>query len=141
MFSHPIYAAGIGVDDQYDESINTDLKLLYSSKITKNLRKSMDLYVNQKIIISPTMNDLKDDYFELFKEKFLMLKIVQGDFGGYFVTIMISSKQTLALRLWIYAVDNDEYEIRYIKKLPLSKETKIELDNIAKDKENLGYWQ
>jgi hypothetical protein len=141
MFSHSIYAAGVGTNDKYDESINSDLKLLYSSKITKNLRKSMDLYVSQKIKISPTMNNLKDDYLELFKEKFVMLKIKQGDLGGYFVTIMISQKKILALKLWVYAVDNDEYEIRYIKQMPLSKEREIELENIAKDENNLGYWQ
>ena len=78
-------------------------------------------------------------YLPLFREKFVVLEIRDGDFGGYWINIFISEKQMVPLLIWIYDIGENEYEIRSIEKKNLSKKDRKNWEPL-RAKKYIQYW-
>ena len=153
-------ASNIKNDDEKD--IFVDLQQLYEHRITKHLRLSFNDYLKaeDKFKIPRIVGAVRPDQLELFKEKFVVVDIIEhnpfeGDddkdlsdsFKAYlarsyynaYVVILISPDKMIAWGLDIIDGTIDGYKIDKIHELHLSKERKKELE-IFRSSENMKYW-
>ena len=122
------------------EKISLNLKGLHSDPVAVALRQTFDAYLRNV----PYNKDAKEFHFDKsylrsFSEKFIVLGIQDGDFGGYFVTILISPQKMQVWRLWIYQTDEREYQIRQIEKIHVTKEEVRQFNVLCTDK-YAEYW-
>ena len=121
------------------EKVSLNIKQLHSDPISGIVRKTFDEYLKNDPVKGIKEIHFEKSYIRLFSEKFIVLGIEEGGFGGYFVTILVSQKKMNMLRLWIYSTDKDEYQIREIKWFSLSKDEMRQFDPLRSEKYR-QYW-
>lgn len=86
---------------------------------------------------NPFPEDLRT-YSSIRNKPFLLLDAEPNSFGGFFAFI-VSKDYPNVLRVWVYAIEKNRYEIREIIPLPatLNKQIVQEL----KDKQIAQFWQ
>ena len=116
------------------------VRSLSQDPVAKSLRKTLNQYAQREgdgclsadhFGITP--------YLSLFGEKFIVLQIQEGDFGGYWLNIISSPKKMVHLRVWIYDIDEDEYEIRLIERIKQNNSDRKSWEPL-RSKEYLRYW-
>lgn len=124
-------------------SIISEIREIYTTDSPKKIREIFDYYYSiydedemLKSIIGKNSSILKN--------KFMLWKITDNGFGGYFLGIATSPKpKTIILwRVSIYRIDrqNDKYEIRQFEKIPfLNKTEKREFLELF-EKKYQNYW-
>ena len=79
-----------------------------------------------------SLESLKEikQYTPLFKKPFLLLDAEPNDLGGFF-GLLVFKNHPKVLRLWIYEIDKNVFEVREIEPLrvTLNKEIMSELEN------------
>ncbi len=68
-----------------------------------------------------------------------MLGIDEGGFGGSFVTMVVSPNNMSVWQLWLYATDENEYQIRQITTIPLNAQ-EMKQFNVLQSKRYRKYW-
>ena len=114
------------------EKVSLNLKRLHSDPVAAALRQTFDAYLRNV----PYNKDAKEFHFDksylrLFSEKFIVLGIEEGGFGGYYITVVISPQKLRLLRLWLYQTDEADYQIRQIDKISISKEEMKDVSGVS----------
>jgi len=120
-----------------------DIEALYNNPISADLRATFDSYA-AKYNPSQTLpllirRNITNAQLKLFKEKFIVLEIVRGPFGGFFVDIILNRQKIKMWRLWIYDISGDrsEYDIRQITEFKLRGENREQYLPLLGEE----YWQ
>lgn len=126
--------------------INLPFNPVYGSKSErifslqiKNLSRwanSPEAMAIKQSLTTPLPEDLRT-YSSTLNKPFLLLDAEPNGFGGFFAFI-VSKDYPNVLRIWIYAIEKNRYEIREITPLPatLNKQIIHEL----KDKQIARFW-
>jgi hypothetical protein len=105
--------------------------------------KNLNRWVNspeataiKQSLTTPLPEDIRV-YSSILKKPFLLLDAEPNSFGGFFAFI-VSKDYPNVLRVWIYAIEKNRYEIREVTPLPatLNKQIIQEL----KDKQIARFW-
>lgn len=108
--------------------------------ISKSLRKTLNEYTRFIDQESATVDNFGiRPYLPFFHEKFIVLRIQDGDFGGYWIHIFLSPKRMIPLLIWIYEVDENEFLIRSLEKIPLNKGELKSWESL-RSKKYIRYW-
>ncbi len=107
------------------EYVSYDLLSSYNHQTSKELRKNFDiLFENYNANrVDFDLLKLNKKQIKRLQEKFIILGVNSGEFGGYFFTIIFSQKNTshkfYIWKIWLYDIsgNNEEFEIRSIKVL------------------------
>jgi hypothetical protein len=128
--------------------VNFDLAAAHDHEAGRYLRQAFDdrlkIYSSGDCYLD--ILKLKKRQIEMMKEKFVVLRVFDGPFGGYFLNIVIFSKKTpykfYVWQVWIYDIngDNSGWEIRSIKESHIKKKDEGQFLPLS-NKENLQYWQ
>jgi len=122
------------------EYISFDLAAIYKNKISHDLRKTFDDYLNNKNLDVPReMHAVSPNNLKFFKEKFLVLQINKNPFGGYSLWILIAPKTLRSWKIWIYETGEGEYQIRNLQEKIIEKRDLQEFEGFL-SKENQEYW-
>lgn len=132
-------------DDGY---IHYDLDATSAHKATKYLRETFDAIVKNPSceLADPGILKLSKRQLQMMKEKFLVLDISEGDFGGYFLNIVISPKKSAhkfyTWQVWIYDISGEEkeWQLRYLKEFSVKKKDEAEFLPLFNE-EKLQFWQ
>lgn len=118
-----------------DEITNYDFKQLYYDPVSKNLRETFDYYINNKVSDSENISDKQR---EIFKEKFIVLKIDQYKEDHYLINILINPDNIEAWSVEIRKTRAGYYKILHINEVVIKN-----LKSFKKyvTKEEFGYWQ
>ncbi len=130
------------------EYVSFDLASSHNHPVTKRLRESFDVLFKKYSANEISFDRLKlgKRQIEMLKEKFVVLVVSEGEFGGYFLTIVISLKEApykfYSWRVWLYDIsgNGEEFEIRNIKETAIGKKEEEQFLPLL-NKENLKYWQ
>ena len=76
-------------------------------------------------------------YTSAFKQPFLLLDAEPNDFGGFFGLVTFENHPQV-LRLWIYEIDKNVFEVREVESLPV--QLNKEIMNELKDKRISPFW-
>ena len=106
------------------EKVSLNIWQLHAHPISQVMRQTFDAYYFKNGTINQYANEVNGllPYMPRFSEKFVVLGIQEGGFGGDFVTILISPRNMAVWQVWLYRIDNHEYQIRQIRNFPLSQD-------------------
>ncbi len=76
-------------------------------------------------------------YTSIFKKPFLLLEAEPTDFGGFFALVVFKSNPKV-LRLWIYEIDKNVFEVR--EAVPLQATLNKKIMNELDDKRIAPFW-
>ena len=104
------------------------------------IQKSLGAILNPHRKYQSTTENFKAlrQYASIFRKPFLLLDAESNDFGGFFALVVFKS-YTKVLRLWIYEIDKNGFEIREV--LPLQVTLNKKIMNELADKRILPFWQ
>lgn len=96
-------------------------------------------------LLKPRQNDLRitkpfkgmKEYTSIFKTPFLLLEAEPNGFGGFFALVVFKNYPKV-LRLWVYEIDKNVFEIREI--LPLQVTLNKQIMNELEDKRVIPFW-
>ena len=113
---------------------------IYATPVPVQIRKNFDALVEiQKTCPECWLGVLDGEKFVgIYPKKFIVLSIEPCSFGGVWAFIAVESERRDTFRLWLYDVDEEEYDLRSIEELPesLGEEFNRWLDDPAHD----PYW-
>src|ERR1700733_10722785 len=112
---------------------NLPFNPVYGSKSERNFSleiKNLNLWVNsseataiKQSLTTPLPEDLRT-YSSTLNKPFLLLDAEPNSFGGFFAFI-VSKDYPNVLRIWIYAIEKNRYEIREVTPLPATLNKQI----------------
>jgi hypothetical protein len=100
------------------------------SRIRKNFRTSETLMQNCPKCHATFPDEAKFQY--LFHLPLLALEIDTNDFGGYWI-FEIFKNQPKLYRLWLYEIDEGNFQLREIKVLEMSEALKANINKLSTD--------
>lgn len=107
------------------------------SSIRKNFRIAETLKKSCPKCHDPFPDATKFQY--LFHQPLMALEIDTKDFGGYWVFIALKRESKL-YRLWLYEIDDGNFQLREIKPLEMSKAMKTKFNDLSTDPLLATYW-
>ncbi|MBI2104536.1 MAG: hypothetical protein HYT90_02990 [Candidatus Omnitrophica bacterium] len=105
----------------------TELQEIYTTPIPAEIRRNFD----RTIRIHDTCPECHlgvldgEKFIGLYTKKFLVVGVSPNSFGGVWAVIAVEGEPRDAYRLWLYDVENDEYDLRSIEELPEFLEEKL----------------
>ena len=123
-----------------EDKISIPVGSLFTDPVSKSLRKTLDAYAQREGQPDAMLDSLGiRPYLPLFREKFIVLQISRGPFGGYWVNVILSTQKMAPLLMWVYDIGENEYEIRSLEKINLNKSDRKSWEPL-RSKEFIGYW-
>lgn len=120
-------------------TIPVNVAELSSDPVAKQVRKLF----NKQLLQDPSSQDIQSlvlkIYISMLNEKYITLEIEAGEFGGYFVTVLLSQKKMVPLKLWVYQIEKNQYEIREVKKFNLNNADQKQMKQLNTP-QYLSYW-
>lgn len=108
---------------------------------SKALRAAFDSYSRNQVSQKNEGDITKlKVYLPNFCEKFIVLEEKEGDFGGYWLTIVIARKKMQFWKVWIFPTNKNSYQIRQIQDIRLSIDEMNQFRILLTEKYN-PYWQ
>ena len=116
------------------------LQEIYETPIPAQIRKNFDGLVEiRKICPECELGVLDGEKFvDIYPKKFIVLSLEPNSFGGFWVSIAVEGERKNTFRLWLYEVQDKEYDLRSIEDLPesLDEEFNCWIGNLA----HHSYW-
>ena len=96
------------------------LQEIYETPIPAQIRKNFDGLVEiRKICPECELGVLDGEKFvDIYPKKFIVLSLEPNSFGGFWVSIAVEGERKNTFRLWLYEVQDKEYDLRSIEELP-----------------------
>ena len=108
--------------------------------------KSIEKNLNKLKLLKKTCPDCNDpfpdasDFLRLADKNYLALSIKKQPFGGYNVFVLFKNEPQ-AYRLWLYPIDDGEFQLREIKIREFSKKVTRQMLVYAKERQYSKYWR
>ena len=123
-----------------DDKISIPLGELSADPVSKSLRQTFDVYAQREGQQSAMLDGLGiRPYLPLFREKFVVLEILPGDFGGFWIRIFLSPQKMIPLLIWVYDIGENEHDIRSIEKIKINNSDRKSWERL-RSKEFIRYW-
>lgn len=104
--------------------INANYFDIYANPYVLGIRRGFTRYANEKswrdsldrLGIKHAVRFLNEDkYKSYYADSFSVINIWPGDFGGIFSQIMFKHRRDRIFRIWVYKIDENDYELREIE--------------------------
>ncbi|MEW5758725.1 MAG: hypothetical protein AB1755_04585 [Candidatus Omnitrophota bacterium] len=95
------------------------LHKIYNTPIPCEIRRNFDSYIyTQKAYPDAKLAIVDGEKFkDIYDNKFLVIGLQDNSFGGLWVTILVEDKKLRVFRLWLYDIDDNEFDLRSITEL------------------------
>ena len=108
---------------------------MYATPIPAEIRRNFDeaIHIHDACPECPLGILDGEQFLDVYGKKFLVLGLEPHDFGGVWAVIAVEGELRTAFRLWLYDIDEDEYDLRSIEELAefLEEELAHQLQNPA----------
>ncbi len=117
------------------------LKCLRNETIVSSIRKNFLEAKALKKSCSKCREVFPDSvkFQNLFHQPLMALEIDTKDFGGYWVFV-IFRRDTKLYRLWLYEIDEGDFQLREIKRIEMSHLLKSKFKDLSTDQFFASYW-
>jgi len=103
------------------------LQEIYSTLIPAQIRRQFDHTLETHATCPDCAITVLDGarFFHLYPKKFLVIGVEPNEFGGVWAVIAVEGEPQTAFQLWLYDLDDDEYQLRSIEALPNALDEKL----------------
>ena len=97
-----------------------ELQEIYATVIPGEIRRNFDQTVHVHATCPECHLSVLEGvkFLSLYTKKFLVIGVSPNSFGGVWAMIAVDGEARNAFRLWLYDVNDNEYELRSIEELP-----------------------
>ena len=116
------------------------LKEIYETPIPRQIRKNFDQIVKTRSTCPECVLGVLDGekFFDVYRKKFIVLSLSPNGFGGVWAFIAVEDDRKNTFRLWLYDIDDNEYDLRSIEELPNSMDEEFVSD--LESSTHRSYW-
>ena len=98
------------------------LKEIYETPIPAQIRRNFNQVVETRNTCPDCVLGVFDGekFMDVYPRKFIVLSLTPNSFGGVWAFIAVQGERKDTYRLWLYDIDDNEYDLRSIEELPSS---------------------
>ena len=104
-----------------------ELQEIYTTPIPAEIRRNFDdvLRIRDACPECPLGVLDGEKFLDVYTKKFLVLELEPHGFGGVWAIIAVEGEPRNVFRLWLYDIDENEYDLRSIEELPGALEEEL----------------